>query len=51
MRILLRFRYGRLEAMEIVVVPTGLEPVTLCLEGKCSIHLSYGTVINSSLSI
>jgi mannose-6-phosphate isomerase-like protein (cupin superfamily) len=24
--------------------------VTLCLEGKCSIHLSYGTVITSSLS-
>ncbi len=25
-----------------VVRPAGLEPATLCLEGRCSIHLSYG---------
>ena len=22
--------------------PAGFEPATLCLEGRCSIHLSYG---------
>ncbi len=25
-----------------VVRPAGFEPATLCLEGRCSIHLSYG---------
>lgn len=27
-----------------MAIPAGLEPATLCLEGRCSIRLSYGTV-------
>ena len=26
------------------VIPSGLEPETYCLEGSCSIQLSYGTI-------
>lgn len=25
-----------------LAIPAGLEPATLCLEGRCSIRLSYG---------
>ena len=28
---------------ETFVIPSGLEPETYCLEGSCSIQLSYGT--------
>jgi hypothetical protein len=27
------------------VIATGFEPVTVCLEGRCSIQLSYATII------
>src|SRR5262245_3955436 len=33
--------------MQGVVGPAGLEPATPCLEGRCSIHLSYGPVLKS----
>ena len=26
----------------LLAIPAGLEPATLCLEGRCSIQLSYG---------
>ena len=28
--------------------PAGLEPAAICLEGRCSIHLSYGRVFIDS---
>ncbi len=28
----------------LLVRPEGLEPSTPCLEGRCSIHLSYGRI-------
>lgn len=28
----------------MVAIPPGLEPGTYCLEGSCSIQLSYGTI-------
>ena len=28
----------------VMVIPLGLEPKTYCLEGSCSIQLSYGTI-------
>ena len=30
--------------LQFLASPAGLEPATLCLEGRCSIHLSYGLV-------
>jgi hypothetical protein len=28
------------------VIPKGFEPLTFALEGRCSIQLSYGTIIS-----
>ncbi len=38
--------FGRQAAcyfLDLMVIPEGLEPPTPCLEGRCSILLSYGT--------
>ncbi len=32
----------------VMAIPAGLEPATLCLEGRCSIQLSYGTALSDS---
>jgi hypothetical protein len=32
--------------MAFLVIPEGFEPSTYCLEGSCSIQLSYGTKIS-----
>ena len=29
-----------------MAIPGGLEPPTYCLEGSCSIQLSYGTIFS-----
>lgn len=31
-------------ALKTLAIPAGFEPATLCLEGRCSIRLSYGTI-------
>ena len=35
----------RFAAMRRLARPAGLEPATLGLEGRCSIHLSYGRTL------
>ncbi len=32
--------------LSFMVIATGFEPVTVCLEGRCSIQLSYATIEN-----
>src|SRR5262245_19624931 len=34
-----------------LAIPAGLEPATLCLEGRCSIQLSYGTSAETMLCL
>ncbi len=32
------------DLINLQVIPSGFEPETLCLEGRCSIQLSYETI-------
>lgn len=34
-------------ALSVLVRPTGLEPVTPCLGGACSVLLSYGRMVGA----
>src|SRR3954471_5375700 len=42
-------RRTRLNGLTLFIGPAGLEPATPCLEGRCSIQLSYGPVRPVSL--
>ena len=34
----------RAKSLNLLATPAGLEPATYCLEGSCSIQLSYGAI-------
>ena len=39
-------QFGHINTANIkVVIASGFEPETLCLEGRCSIQLSYATTL------
>lgn len=40
---------SEVEERKEMVPPTGFEPMTLCLEGRCSIQLSYGGLFDRHL--
>jgi hypothetical protein len=37
--------------LNFLAIPAGLEPATYCLEGSCSIQLSYGTVRGATAAV
>ena len=39
------------KSISIMAIPGGLEPPTYCLEGSCSIQLSYGTVFSTLIAL
>jgi hypothetical protein len=41
-------RSERDNALGEMAIPAGLEPATPCLEGRCSIQLSYGTLATAT---
>ena len=41
------WRFNQLSYIHHMARQKGLEPLTYCLEGSCSIHLSYGRTLLS----
>ena len=43
--------FAKLAIFEEMAIPVGLEPTTYCLEGSCSIRLSYGTAPKNNIGV